>query len=164
MSERYFVRVTKDYLVFASAHFISYGPDDCEPLHGHNYRIALEVEGPLDDQHLVFDFVALKRMGREIVNELDHHVLLPTEHPFIRVSSDDREVTVTTPQHRYILPRSDCILLGIENTTVERLAWWIAGQLRERIAQQSKARPTRVRVEVEETFGQWGHYEWTGKS
>ena len=45
MSERYRVRVTKDYLVFCSGHFITYDGTECERLHGHNYRAAVEVVG-----------------------------------------------------------------------------------------------------------------------
>jgi 6-pyruvoyltetrahydropterin/6-carboxytetrahydropterin synthase len=43
MSEHYHVRVTKDYLVFSAAHFITYNGNICERLHGHNYRVAAEV-------------------------------------------------------------------------------------------------------------------------
>ena len=39
------VRVTKDYLVFSSGHFITFNGDHCERIHGHNYRLAVEVEG-----------------------------------------------------------------------------------------------------------------------
>lgn len=161
MSERYCVRVTKDDLVFSAAHFISYDRETCERLHGHNYRVAVEVAGPLDAHHLVFDFIALRDATREITGGLDHHILLATGHPFIRVQPDEKEVTVTTPDARYVFPRNDCVLLGIENTTAERLAWWIAGRLRERIEQSGKTMPTRMQVEVEENFGQWAHYEWT---
>src|SRR6266851_2383631 len=62
MAERYKVRVTKDHLVFCSGHFISYEGDKCERLHGHNYRTAVEVEGDLDENCYVFDFIALKHL------------------------------------------------------------------------------------------------------
>ena len=42
---RYKVRVTKDSLVFSSGHFITFNGDHCERIHGHNYRVAVEVEG-----------------------------------------------------------------------------------------------------------------------
>ena len=48
-AERYTVRVGKDHLIFASGHFISFAGHQCEHLHGHNYRAAVEVEGPLYD-------------------------------------------------------------------------------------------------------------------
>jgi len=44
-AERYTIRVTKDYLVFCAGHFITYEGDQCERLHGHNYRAAVEVVG-----------------------------------------------------------------------------------------------------------------------
>ena len=61
---RYKVRVTKDYLVFCSGHFITYTGDQCERIHGHNFRAAVEVEDDLDENHYVFDFIALKDLTR----------------------------------------------------------------------------------------------------
>src|SRR5207248_3689453 len=80
--ERYKVRVTKDHLVFCCGHFISYEGSLCERLHGHNYRAAVEVEGPLDPaNYYLFDFVALKHRTKALTDELDHHMLLATENP-----------------------------------------------------------------------------------
>ena len=76
-SSRFKVHVTKDYLVFCSGHFITYDGDHCERIHGHNYRTAVEVEGDLDLNHYVIDFIALKDMTRAITDELDHRMLLP---------------------------------------------------------------------------------------
>ena len=78
---RYKVRVTKDYLVFSSGHFITYSGNQCERIHGHNYRTAVEVEDELDENHYVFDFIALKDLTRSIIDELDHRMLLPTQSP-----------------------------------------------------------------------------------
>ena len=41
----YRVTVAKDYLVFASAHFITFAGHRCETLHGHNYRVAVTIGG-----------------------------------------------------------------------------------------------------------------------
>ena len=84
-TERYKVRVTKDHFVFCSGHFISYQGHQCERLHGHNYRAAVEVEGPLQEDHYVFDFIALKKRTKEITDELDHYMLLPTKNAVITV-------------------------------------------------------------------------------
>src|SRR5918995_2592637 len=75
------VQVSKDYLVFASAHFITFRGHQCESLHGHNYRVGVAVEGTVDAECLfVLDFSVLKRMIRKVVDEIDHKVLLPTEN------------------------------------------------------------------------------------
>ena len=156
MSEAQFrVRVTKDHLVFSAAHFITFNGNICERLHGHNWRTAVELTGPLDENRYVFDFIALRDAMQKIVNELDHHVLLPTKHCQIRVQSDEREVTATFEQRRWVFPREDCVLLPVENTTAEEIAAWIATQLRSVVAAQPGANISTIQVEVEENFGQW---------
>src|SRR3954466_1763729 len=94
MAERYKVRVTKDHLVFCSGHFISYEGDKCERLHGHNYRATVEVEGELDDNYYVFDFIALKTHTKEITDELDHRMMLATRNRLISVDEGPRSVRV----------------------------------------------------------------------
>ena len=59
------VHVAKDYIGFASAHFITFAGHRCESLHGHNYRVAIGFEGTLDPESwYVFDFVSLKNRFR----------------------------------------------------------------------------------------------------
>jgi 6-pyruvoyltetrahydropterin/6-carboxytetrahydropterin synthase len=160
--ERYQVRVTKDYLVFCSGHFISYQGDKCERLHGHNYRAAVEIEGILDENHYVFDFIALKNLVKQITDELDHRMMLPTRNSHIRVEAGPNEVQVRYRDRQWRFPREDCVLLPIENTTAELLARYIAKKLLDDLRTQHQYQPGRMRVEVEESFGQSAFYEWTG--
>ena len=160
MTERFKVRVTKDHLVFCSGHFISYEGDRCERLHGHNYRTAVEVEGQLDENYYVFDFIALKHRTKAITDELDHRMMLPTRNPHIVVEAGPQEVNVRYRERRWVFPRADCVLLPIENTTAELLARFIAHRLVEDLAQQHGFRPEVLRVEVEENIGQSATVEW----
>src|SRR5687767_13828556 len=96
------VRVEKDFLVFSAGHFITYNIDTCERLHGHNYRVAAEVAGPLDANHYVIDFVWLRDTMKSLVDKLDHRMMLPTMHPLIRVTHDDREVQAIFRDRRWI--------------------------------------------------------------
>src|SRR5260370_3061927 len=138
MSDRYKVRVTKDHLVFCSGHFISYEGDKCERLHGHNYRATVEIEGDLDDNQYVFDFIALKNRTKAITDELDHHMLLPTRSRIITVEEGPRCVRVRYKDREWLFPREDCILLPLENTTPELLA----RHIRHRLAQHLSHHPT----------------------
>jgi len=151
---RYRVRVSKDHLVFSAAHFITFNGDTCERLHGHNWRASAEIEGPLDENHYVFDFIALRDALQAIVNELDHRVLLPTKHPRVRVRELAGEVEARFEERRWLFPLGDCVLLPVENTTAEQIAHWIAALLRERILSKTPHRLELLSVEVEETFGQ----------
>jgi 6-pyruvoyltetrahydropterin/6-carboxytetrahydropterin synthase len=153
VADRYRVRMSKDYLVFSAAHFITYSGDVCEPLHGHNYRVAAEVHGPLDENHYVVDFIALGDALKKIVDELDHRTLLPTAHPLIRVVAGDREVEVTFRDRRWVFPRGDCVLLDVANTTTELLARYVARRLAGGLAATMGRPPERLTVEIDDCFG-----------
>ncbi|QDU59804.1 6-pyruvoyl tetrahydropterin synthase [Planctomycetes bacterium Pan216] len=163
MAERFGVEVTKDVLVFSAAHFITFNGNICERLHGHNWRVAVEVDGPLDENHYVFDFIALRDRTRAITDRLDHRVLLPTTHPLISVlvEEEDQQVTARFEERRWSFPREDCILLPIANTTAELIARWIGLELLEALRGDGKPIPPVLRVKVEENFGQWAIWEQT---
>lgn len=156
---RYRVQLTKDHLVFSAGHFITFNGNICERLHGHNWRVAVEVEGPLDENGYVFDFIALRDATQKLVLELDHRMLLPTEHPRIQVTADDREVTARFAERRWVFPREDCVLLPIANTTAELIASWLGQKLRAVIRSVSGHHVETLRVDVEENFGQWARWE-----
>jgi 6-pyruvoyltetrahydropterin/6-carboxytetrahydropterin synthase len=160
MAETFKVRVTKDHLVFCSGHFISYEGDKCERLHGHNYRTAVEIEGNLDQNQYVFDFIALKHRTKAITDELDHRMMLPTQNPLIAVETGSRSVRVRYRDREWLFPRDDCVLLPVENTTAELLARYIARRLVEDLLRQDRFEPRVLRVEVEENIGQSATCEW----
>src|SRR5438132_4740358 len=104
MPERFHVHVSKDYLVFCAGHFISYEGDKCERLHGHNYRATVEVEGELDPNHYVFDFIALKDHVKAIVDQLDHRMMLPTRSHIITVEERTKSVHVRYRDRAWLFP------------------------------------------------------------
>ena len=156
MAEQYCVKIEKERLVFSAAHFITFDGDTCEPLHGHNYHVAAEVRGPLDENQYVIDFIALRDALQQIVDSLDHHMLLPTEHPTISVHEKGDEIEVKHDARRWIFPAGDCVLLPMANTTAELLARYIGLRLLDLLEQKLDTRPTDVTIAVDECDGQWG--------
>jgi 6-pyruvoyltetrahydropterin/6-carboxytetrahydropterin synthase len=154
------VEVSKDYLVFASAHFITFRGHQCESLHGHNYRVGIAVEGSVDSECLfVLDFSVLKRMVRTLVDEIDHKVLLPTENPKLGYREQDGMLHVDYfGKPTYVFPRSDCALLPIPNSTAEMLAQYIGGHVQRQLQSQGYTHLTLLELEVEENFGQSATY------
>jgi len=162
-SSSYRVRVTKDHLVFSAGHFITIetpGGEICERIHGHNWRAAVEVGGPLDQNQYVFDFIALRDTLQSIVLELDHRMLLPDRHPRIKLEFSETEVEVRYDSRRWVFPREECVLLPIEQTTAELIACWIAGRLLDEWGPAATSLDF-VQVEIEENFGQWAIYRTT---
>lgn len=160
-SSRFKVRVTKDFLVFSSGHFITFEGDQCERVHGHNYRTAVEVDGDLDGNHYVVDFIALRDMTRTICDELDHRMLLPASSPYIRLEDDGPNIVARYRDRHWSFPRDECVVLPIANTTSELLAQYIGERLLVAMRARGWADPRAVRVEVEECFGQSAEVELT---
>jgi 6-pyruvoyltetrahydropterin/6-carboxytetrahydropterin synthase len=154
------VLVTKDYLVFASAHFITFAGHRCEGLHGHNYRVGVTIEGRLNEESwFVFDFVELKRIMRGLCDAIDHLVLLPQKSTRVQVVEEGEVVKVAVDgKPRYVFPRRDCALLPIPNTTVEMLAEMLTDRLRGELETAGAKGVTAIEMEVEENFGQSAVY------
>lgn len=150
------VQLQKEQLVFSSAHFITFAGDICECLHGHNYGLRAEVEGRLDENRYVIDFIAFRDALAGLAKQLDHHMLVAMHHPLIHVFPEDEEVTVRFRQKRWVFPREDCMLLPIVNTTAEEIAWWIATELRAKLYPSIGDRLESLEVGVDENHGQWG--------
>lgn len=68
-------RISKDF-TFSAAHAIRGHTRGCQNLHGHNYRVRIELAAAtLDALGMVLDFSDLKAMAAEILSPFDHHVI-----------------------------------------------------------------------------------------
>ena len=75
---------------FAAAHRLTGSGGKCESLHGHNFRVTLEVTGDqLDGSGMLMDFGDLKKTLRTVLEELDHSDL--NEHRVLSVSGPSSE-------------------------------------------------------------------------
>lgn len=152
----YRVEVTKEAFVFSAAHFITFAGNICERLHGHNYGVRVAVEGPLDENRYVVDFIALRDAVLAETLALDHHVLLPRDHAAISVEVGDREAVARFEDRRWVFPKEDCVVLPVVNTTAEEIARVIAERVIERTRQAFGPHLTMIEVAVDENHGQWG--------
>ncbi|MEZ5990441.1 MAG: 6-pyruvoyl tetrahydropterin synthase family protein [Planctomycetota bacterium] len=163
MASTYSIRVHKDYLKFSAAHFLIFPDGTAERLHGHNYKVWVELESPLDDHGLVIDFKVIKPVIKAVVDELDERLLLPGLHAELRVAEEDGRVRVDYRDRRYDLPADDCLVLPINNTSAENLATWISDRISDELAAVAPLEHVqRLLVGVEEAPGQIGCCERRG--
>jgi len=67
--------VTKEF-TFDSAHFLTNYYGKCERMHGHTYKLHVTLEGKVQSNGLLIDFVVLKRIVKKyILDKLDHQLL-----------------------------------------------------------------------------------------
>ena len=151
------VRVERNRLRFAAAHMATFG-GDCEPLHGHNYDVFIEVEGELSDESWIIDFGLVKRLAHEICEQLDHHFLLQQNSSLLRAQQFEGSWVLTCGAREYRLPSSDVVVLPIANSTTEQLSEWFHGQLSAELRRREIENVRRLCIGVEEMPGQAAWY------
>jgi 6-pyruvoyltetrahydropterin/6-carboxytetrahydropterin synthase len=156
MKSSYAVRV--EGIRFDAAHFATYG-GHCEPLHGHSYEVAAEVDGRLGEDSLVVNFIGLKAVLRDLAKELDHKFMLQAQSRVLAIEETDTAWKVRTPADvGYVLPKRDVVAMPIDNTTAERLAEWFCGRLWAWSEGRGASNVEALTVEVWEGPGQRGSY------
>lgn len=158
-TESWSISIQKDFLKFSAAHFLIFPDGSAERLHGHNYKVFVDLQTDLDPHGLVVNFKEIKPLVRGLCDELDERVLIPGRHPVLTVgpAADDGNVEIRYRERRYSIPRDEVLVLPIGNSSAENLAGWFGRTLRERMSSRwPHLRVRRLEVGVEETTGQRG--------
>lgn len=158
--ERWSIEITKEYLKFSAAHFLIFPNGEAERLHGHNYRVSVEVGGTLTDHGMVMDFKEIKPRIRKLLDAWDERWLVPGEHPELKVYAiEGGHVEVVYRESTYRAPSSDVLVLPVNNTSTENLAALLGRRLWEELeAAYPDVDLEFLRLAVEETAGQRGVY------
>lgn len=73
MTAQYTLKILTD---FASAHTLRDYPGDCRRMHGHNWKLEVEVVADrLDNTGMGVDFRVIKNAARDLAKTLDHYYL-----------------------------------------------------------------------------------------
>lgn len=130
-----------------------------EPLHGHNYRVMLKGEAPQLEGDMVFDFLDIKPIVREICDSLDHKLLIPKDNKHLKIYTEKKNYVIETPDESYFsIPQTDVLLLPILNTSAERIAVYICEEIKRLVSDRFGFSFKSLEVEVEETPGQSAVY------
>lgn len=69
----YIIKVKDD---FSGAHNLRGYKGKCEKLHGHNWKVEVEIaKNKLNDQGMVLDFKKMKKLLSKVLDKLDHKYL-----------------------------------------------------------------------------------------
>ena len=158
--ESWSISVEKDYLKFSAAHFLIFPDGSAERLHGHNYKVYVDLHTDLDEHGLVVNFKEIKPLIRQLCDELDEHLLIPGEHPTLTAEVVGPHYEIRYRERHYLIPREEVIVLPIGNSSAENLAAWFGRTLRDRMRGPWPGLTVReLSIGVEETPGQRG--VWT---
>ena len=112
------MKVGKEF-TFDCAHRLPFHTGKCKNLHGHTYRLIVEVEQPDDEvKNMVIDFGDLKEAVNEIIEHFDHSILIGGE--------DAKDVKMLN----YFRKQGWKYRIFEFNTTAENLSRHIAGLIK----------------------------------
>jgi len=151
------VHVTKDYLKFNAAHFIAY-PGFREALHGHNYRVSVDIEGDLSAQGYVVDFGIVKKAARAICDRLNERLILPMQSDCLTFREAGTQIVVGYEADEFSFPIKDVIKLPIIHSSAEELARYFAGELLHELAAIGVGGLHAIEIGIAETPGQAAYY------
>lgn len=126
-----------------------------EPLHGHNYRVQIKGNALELEDDMVFDFLDIKPIVREVCDSLDHKLLIPKNNPHLQIEEREKNYILTLRDESFFsIPQTDVLILPIENTSAERIAAYMAFQIRDKVLERFQFEFSELEIEVEETPGQ----------
>lgn len=153
---RFRLVLAKEDFKFSVAHFTVFSATHAERLHGHNYRVGVEIEGAeLSGLGLLAGIDRIKSEVRRYCAALDSRTLLPAACPHLHVERRDGRVRVAYADRRYVFPEPDVLILPIANVTMELLA---KGLWEELVPGLTGTGLDRLTVSVEESDGQRAIY------
>jgi len=112
----------KTEVTISAAHIVHTTDTPCQRLHGHNWRILVEIEGLIQEDGMIVDFTEIKG----IINQLDHKLLLPSDNMNFILGRENECITFHIGSKRYMIPRCDVMQLPIPVVTAEYMAQLIA--------------------------------------
>ncbi|MFQ5569962.1 MAG: 6-pyruvoyl tetrahydropterin synthase family protein [Rhodothermales bacterium] len=119
------------------AHRLPWHEGLCRNLHGHSYRMFVELEGDVDPRGMLLDFKHLKRALQPLIDTWDHALLVAEDDAVLR------RVARETGWKHVVLPF---------DTTAENLSLYVADHLCDTAADLLHAHHVHtVRVRLHET-------------
>ena len=63
--------------------------ETCKNIHGHSYRLIVEVTGQVNEQGMVIDFGEISNLVKPIIDQLDHSFMVdPSDEMMLKVLAD----------------------------------------------------------------------------
>jgi 6-pyruvoyltetrahydropterin/6-carboxytetrahydropterin synthase len=148
------VFVSNDTFKFNAAHFMAYDGFR-ERLHGHNYRVAVRVEGRLHADGYVIDFGDIKRAARDLCAGMNERVIVPTRSDCLTIARERAEVSITCRDgSRFVFPEADCVFLPIVHSSAEELAAYLCERILATLPALASRGVSSVEVSVAEAPSQ----------
>ncbi|MCS6808673.1 MAG: 6-pyruvoyl tetrahydropterin synthase family protein [Bacteroidota bacterium] len=128
-------RIAKEFR-WEMAHRLPFHTAGCQNIHGHSYKLWVELEGTPDYRGMVMDYIDLKAVVEPIIRQLDHS--------FLCDRSDELMVQFF---------RTNTLKVNYVDfpTTAENIAQYLLREIAFRLRESQSVAVRRIRVRVQET-------------
>lgn len=154
------IELFKEYLNFSAAHFTVFSASERERLHGHNFSVYAAITAPVSENGMTADYGIFKSKLKSLCEGLDEYILLAGKSPHLNIAEEGDELCVHFSREVIRLPRRDCLVLPILNTTVEEFSYYLLNKLLDDIGLVRDYEICRVQLKVSSGAGQFGSAEW----
>ncbi|NHN39342.1 6-pyruvoyl tetrahydropterin synthase [Pseudomaricurvus alcaniphilus] len=154
------ITLAKEYQKFSAAHFTIFSATERERLHGHNFSVTAALTVPVGDDGLCFSYRIYKDILKQVCEQLDEYVLIPSQSPHLQIRSEGAFYHVEFNGETMPLLKSDTILLPIRNTTVEEFSHYILEKLLQVNQDGNRFDIRALEVRVFSGPGQCGSSSW----
>jgi 6-pyruvoyltetrahydropterin/6-carboxytetrahydropterin synthase len=154
------IEISKEALNFSVGHFTIFSKTDRENLHGHNFQLQCQATAPLNDEGLLFDYAILKKLLKQLCDELDEQVILPENSPHLTLGEEGAYLTAEFNGEKLYFLHRDVTVLPIANSTVEEFSHYFLEKIRAHESLQGKG-IVALTVKVSSNTGQYGVAEWS---
>lgn len=72
------VKLGKEF-IWEMSHRLPFHEGPCKNIHGHSYKMLLQLEGDLGDNRMLIDFYDIERIVKPLIDKLDHAFVVDAE-------------------------------------------------------------------------------------
>ncbi|MBL4674141.1 MAG: 6-carboxytetrahydropterin synthase [Arenicella sp.] len=155
------IEIEKSYLHFSAAHFTIFSATNRERLHGHNWRVAVEITGEIGDDGLCFDYAIYKQILRQLCAKYDEYTLIAEQSPYLKITEDSEFYYIEHDGRTQPLLKTDTILMPVQNITIEALANYFLLQMTEDKVHLDQLKIHGFEMRVSSGPNQWGICRWS---
>ena len=100
-----------------------------EGFHGHNYLVEIEIEGNMDNDDVIIDFILLEKLISKSILDWDHFVLIPSNNKHVKIHEKEDNLEMEYKNRFYSIPKAEIKLLNCTNVTAEALTHLLGEKL-----------------------------------
>jgi len=107
------MKIAKEYK-WEMGHRLTFHTGKCKNLHGHSYKMRIEITGGIDKNGMILDYFVLDNIVNPIIDNLDHSVI-------VYKNDVDLLEMLKKLNFRHVILENECTAENITNYLLEKL-------------------------------------------